>query len=82
MAMGRNAFAVEIEGTVVDATDMTAYIQSASEVVPNVDDPVQIYFAVAGLKGKAPAATGKVSEIRGKAIVVAIEKTNAKWSQA
>ena len=78
IALGRNTFAVEIEGSVVDATETTASIQSASEVVPYVGDPVEIYFSVAGLKGKAPFATGKVSEIKGKTIIVAIEKKKAK----
>lgn len=78
IAVARNAFAVEVEGTVVDATDTTANIQSTSEVIPNVGDPVEIYFAVPGVKEKVPAASGKVKEISGKLIVVTIDKKKAK----
>jgi len=74
----RNAFAVEIEGTVVEATDTTANIQSASEELPNVGDPVEIYFAVPGVKERVPAASGKVKEISGKVIVVTIDTKKAK----
>jgi TolB protein len=78
ITLGRSTFAIEVEGTVVEATDTTASIQSTSETIPNVGDPVEIYFGVAGLKAKATAASGKVREIKGKTIVVAIEKKNAK----
>jgi TolB protein len=78
MVLGRNAIAVEIEGTVVEAADTTASVQSTSENIPNVGDPVEIYFAVAGLKGKAAFATGKVSEIKGRTIIVAIEEKKGK----
>jgi TolB protein len=78
MAVGRHVFAVEIEGTVVEATETTAKIQSAAEAIPNIGDPVEIYFAVPGVKDKVSAASGKVKEISGKLIVVVIDKKNAK----
>jgi TolB protein len=78
IAVGRNVLAVDIEGTVVDATDATANIRSASEVLPNVGNPVEIYFAVPGVKEKVNAARGKVKEISGKVIVVTIDTKTAK----
>src|SRR4051794_31813532 len=78
IALSHNTFAAEIEGTVVDATDTTANIQSATDVIPNIGDPVEIYFAVAGVKEKVPVATGKVKENSGKLIGVTIEKKKAK----
>ena len=78
LCLARGAWAAEIKGKVVDAKEATATIESPSEYVPSVGDPVEIYFEIPGLDEKAAVASGKVREVNGNSIIVVIEKKHAK----
>jgi hypothetical protein len=68
---GSIAAAVEIHGTVSDATQDTATIAIEGDSVPNVGDAVEIYF-------KAPGADEEVSVGNGKVTAISADSVEAK----
>ncbi len=57
-----NVAAVEIMGTVIEATPETAKIATDSEFIPNVGDKVKIFFKIPGLEDEVLVGTAQVIE--------------------
>ena len=70
--------AAEITGKVVEATATTARISTASDLVPNPGDAVEIYFEIPGLDETVSVASGKVRDAEGGTINVTIDKSSGK----
>ena len=65
--------AVEIRGTVRDAAGGAASIVTASELVPNVGDKVEIFFKIPGGEDEISVGSGRVSGLAADSIQVKIE---------
>jgi hypothetical protein len=76
-----NLAAVEIEGTVVEATADTAKITTESEFIPNVGDKVKIFFKVPGLDDEVLVGTATVTETSEGFVRAKIENSTGKVSR-
>ena len=68
--------AVEIRGTVRSATTGSATIATEGESVPNIGDPVEIFFKLPGTDTEISVGRGKVSAVRGDVIEAKIDQAN------
>lgn len=75
------ALAVDIEGTVRDASGGIATIVTQSELLPNVGDKVDIFFKIPGTNDEVSVGTGSVSAIGQDAIQVKIEQATGEVSR-
>ena len=66
--------AVEINGTVRSVSDDVTTIIIEGESVPNVGDPVQIYFKLPGAEVEVSVGKGKVTAVKGDSVDVKIDK--------
>lgn len=66
--------AVEIKGTVRSATAADATIAAEGEFIPNVGDPVQVFFKLSGTDSEISVGTGKVSAVKADFIEAKIDK--------
>src|SRR6185503_5566207 len=73
LAPGSQLSSAEINGQVSQTTESTVRIVTDSELVPNVGDPVQIYFEIPGLGEAVEVGTGKVTAVSAEFIEVRIE---------
>jgi hypothetical protein len=69
------AIAVEINGTVREASGNTATIVTESNLVPAVGDKVEVFFKMAGADIDISVGTGRVTEVSADSIKVSIEQT-------
>src|SRR6478672_3305474 len=70
--------AAEIKGKVISVDGNVAQIATEGELVPNVGDPVQIYFQIPGLEDSVEVGTGKVAEVGAQSISATITSAKAK----
>jgi len=68
------AVSAEIKGTVRSATKNTATIAIQGQLTPNVGDPVQIYFKLAGSDVEISVGSGKVTTVHPGSIEAKIDK--------
>src|SRR5262245_22981377 len=73
--------AAELKGKVVGVEGQVVRISSDSEQVPNVGDPVEIYFQIPGLSDSVQIGTGKVTETNQQFIMATIDNLKGKLSR-
>src|SRR4051794_1986498 len=76
--VGATLHAAEIKGKVAEANDKTVRIATASELLPNVGDVVEIYFEIPGFDEPVPVASGQVTEVTNEFVVAAISGSKTK----
>lgn len=72
------AQAVDIDGSVRNASGGTATVVSPSELVPRVGDKVEIFFKIPGTSDEISIATGRVTAVGADSIEVAIDKATGR----
>jgi hypothetical protein len=75
------ARAVEIEGTVREASGGTATVVTQSELLPNVGDKVDIFFKIPGTNDEVSVGTGSVAAVSQEAIQVKINTATGEVSK-
>src|ERR1700686_4259599 len=70
--------AFDINGTVAGAQSDTVQITTQSELLPNVGDPVTVFFKIPGSDDEILVGSGSVTAIKGGVISAKLEKATAK----
>jgi Skp family chaperone for outer membrane proteins len=73
--------AIEIKGNVRSATAENATIATEGELVPNIGDPVEVYFKLPGSDAEISVGSGKVTAVRGDSIEAKIDKATGTVSK-
>jgi len=72
------AQAGDIEGTVTEVESDTVQITTQSEMLPNVGDPVTVFFKIPGTDDEILVGSGRITAIRGDVISAKLEKAMGK----